>query len=79
MSHLSVAVLIVLLGLTGYALGRLHGEAGYRRGYRQGYLDGDRTAWHRRHREAQATVASVLAVRPVTGDTPARQHADDQR
>jgi len=63
--------LILLLGSSSYAAGRLHGQLsyrfGYRFGYRQGYFDGDRAAWNRRRREAQETIASVLAV-------PAAEH-----
>ena len=56
--------LILVLAPCGYAAGRLHGQlgyrVGYRFGYRQGYFDGDRASWHRRRRDLQATVASVL-------------------
>ena len=61
-----VVFLLLLLVLTtcGYGAGRLHGQVGYRVGYRfgyrQGYFDGDRASWHRRRRDLQATVASVL-------------------
>jgi hypothetical protein len=56
--------LILVLATAGYTAGRLHGQlgyrVGYRFGYRQGYFDGDRASWHRRRRDLQATVASVL-------------------
>ena len=58
--------LVLLLASSSYAAGRLHGQLsyriGYRFGYRQGYFDGDRGAWNRRRRDAQAAVASVLSV-----------------
>ncbi|MEU1889416.1 hypothetical protein [Micromonospora sp. WMMD987] len=66
MSPLLALFLVLLLGATSYAAGRLHGQlsyrVGYRFGYRQGYFDGDRGAWNRRRREAQAVLASALAV-----------------
>jgi hypothetical protein len=73
MTELVSLVLIVLLALSGYAAGRLHGHIGYRLGYRfgyrHGYFDGDRASWSRRRRELQAALASVLttpaAQRPV--------------
>jgi hypothetical protein len=73
MTELVALVLIVLLALSGYAAGRLHGHIGYRLGYRfgyrHGYFDGDRASWSRRRRELQAALASVLstpaAQRPV--------------
>jgi hypothetical protein len=56
--------LIVLLGSSTYAAGRLHARVGYRFGYRfgyrQGYFDGDRACWNRRRREAQAAVSAAL-------------------
>jgi hypothetical protein len=56
--------LMLILATCGYAAGRLHGQVGYRVGYRfgyrQGYFDGDRASWHRRRRDLQAAVASVL-------------------
>lgn len=68
-----VVFLMVLLASSSYAAGRLHGQLsyrlGYRFGYRQGYFDGDRGAWNRRRREAQAAIASVLAV-----SSPVPQH-----
>ncbi|TDB77200.1 hypothetical protein [Micromonospora sp. KC721] len=76
MSPLLAVFLVLVLGATSYAAGRLHGQLsyriGYRFGYRQGYFDGDRGAWNRRRREAQAAIASALAV-PVSGPpaTPA--------
>ncbi|TDB72917.1 hypothetical protein [Micromonospora sp. KC723] len=70
MSPLLAVFLVLVLGATSYAAGRLHGQLsyriGYRFGYRQGYFDGDRGAWNRRRREAQAAIASALAV-PVSG------------
>ncbi|MEU8263514.1 hypothetical protein AB0C02_23175 [Micromonospora sp. NPDC048999] len=73
MSPLLAVLLVLMLGSTCYAAGRLHGQLsyriGYRFGYRQGYFDGDRGAWHRRRREAQAVIASALtrpAPVPVT-------------
>lgn len=66
MSPFFAVFLVLLLGSSSYAAGRLHGQLsyriGYRFGYRQGYFDGDRGAWNRRRREAQAAIASVLAV-----------------
>ncbi|SCL35936.1 hypothetical protein GA0074692_4221 [Micromonospora pallida] len=68
MSPFFAVFLVLLLGSTSYAAGRLHGQLsyriGYRFGYRQGYFDGDRGAWNRRRREAQAAIASALAVPP---------------
>jgi hypothetical protein len=65
--------LILVLATCGYTAGRLHGQlgyrVGYRFGYRQGYFDGDRASWHRRRRDLQATVASVLKA-----PTAARPH-----
>ena len=65
MTELVAWALIVLLAAAGYGAGRLHGQVGYllgyRFGYRQGYFDGDRASWHRRRRELQAAVASVLS------------------
>jgi hypothetical protein len=73
MSIFFAVFLVVLLGSSSYAAGRLHGQLtyrlGYRQGYRQGYFDGDRGAWNRRRREAQAAVASVLS-EPTTSTTP---------
>ena len=64
--------LILVLATCGYAAGRLHAQVGYRVGYRfgyrQGYFDGDRASWHRRRRDLQATVASVL--KTPTGARP---------
>ncbi|WP_341719035.1 hypothetical protein QQG74_04530 [Micromonospora sp. FIMYZ51] len=66
MSPLLAIFLVLVLAATSYAAGRLHGQLsyriGYRFGYRQGYFDGDRGAWNRRRREAQAAIASALAV-----------------
>jgi hypothetical protein len=71
MSPFFAVFLVLLLGSSSYAAGRLHGQLsyriGYRFGYRQGYFDGDRGAWNRRRREAQAAIAaSVLAVQSPT-------------
>jgi hypothetical protein len=64
--------LILVLATCGYAAGRLHAQVGYRVGYRfgyrQGYFDGDRASWHRRRRDLQAAVASVL--KTPTGARP---------
>ncbi len=72
MSPLVAVLLVLVLGSTCYAAGRLHGQLsyriGYRFGYRQGYFDGDRGAWNRR-RDAQAVLASAFtrpAPAPVT-------------
>ena len=77
MSPFFAVFLVLLLGSSSYAAGRLHGQLsyriGYRFGYRQGYFDGDRAAWNRRRREAQATIASVLAV-PSSPTAPDRAH-----
>jgi hypothetical protein len=60
---------ILVLAVSGYAAGRLHGQlsyrTGYRYGYRHGYFDGDRSSWNRRRRELQAAVASVLKTAPA--------------
>ncbi|MFI0792835.1 MULTISPECIES: hypothetical protein [Micromonospora] len=72
MSPFLAVFLVLVLGSTSYAAGRLHGQLsyriGYRFGYRQGYFDGDRGAWNRRRREAQAAIASALAGPPQTRD-----------
>ena len=64
--------LVLVLATCGYAAGRLHAgvgyRVGYRFGYRQGYFDGDRASWHRRRRDLQAAVASVL--KTPTGARP---------
>ncbi|MGC5052620.1 hypothetical protein ACLQ2S_14325 [Micromonospora sp. DT48] len=66
MSPFLAIFLVLVLAATSYAAGRLHGQLsyriGYRFGYRQGYFDGDRGAWNRRRRDAQAAIASALAV-----------------
>ncbi|MFD0820467.1 hypothetical protein ACFQ0D_19625, partial [Micromonospora zhanjiangensis] len=76
MSPYFAILLVLVLGSSCYAAGRLHGQlsyrTGYRFGYRQGYFDGDRGAWNRRRREAQAAIASVLAKPP---GTPGRARA----
>ncbi|MFF5174402.1 hypothetical protein ACFY3U_17425 [Micromonospora sp. NPDC000089] len=70
MSPFLLVFLVLVLAATSYAAGRLHGQLsyriGYRFGYRQGYFDGDRGAWNRRRRDAQAAIASALS-RPVGG------------
>ncbi|SCF36676.1 hypothetical protein GA0074695_6152 [Micromonospora viridifaciens] len=76
MSPFLAVLLVLVLSSTCYAAGRLHGQLsyriGYRFGYRQGYFDGDRGAWHRRRRDAQAVIASALAgPAPVPVATPA--------
>ncbi|MBM0228005.1 MULTISPECIES: hypothetical protein [Micromonospora] len=74
MSPFLAVFLVLVLGSTSYAAGRLHGQLsyriGYRFGYRQGYFDGDRGAWNRRRRDAQAAIASALAG-PVVAPTSA--------
>ncbi|WP_410809817.1 hypothetical protein [Micromonospora sp. 067-2] len=69
MSPFLAVFLVLVLGATSYAAGRLHGQLsyriGYRFGYRQGYFDGDRGAWNRRRRDAQAAIASALSVSPA--------------
>lgn len=69
MSPFLAVFLVLVLGATSYAAGRLHGQLsyriGYRFGYRQGYFDGDRGAWNRRRRDAQAAIASALSVSPT--------------
>ncbi|MFI9641926.1 hypothetical protein ACIG87_17975 [Micromonospora sp. NPDC051925] len=69
MSPFLALFLVLVLGATSYAAGRLHGQLsyriGYRFGYRQGYFDGDRGAWNRRRRDAQAVLASALAAPAV--------------
>ncbi|MEU3453902.1 hypothetical protein ABZ671_09900 [Micromonospora sp. NPDC006766] len=64
MSPLLAVLLVLMLGSGCYAAGRLHGQLsyriGYRFGYRQGYFDGDRGAWNRRRRDAQAVIASAF-------------------
>jgi hypothetical protein len=57
--------LVLLLGSSTYAAGRLHARVGYRFGYRfgyrQGYFDGDRACWNRRRREVQAAIGDGSA------------------
>ncbi|RGC66304.1 hypothetical protein C5N14_24615 [Micromonospora sp. MW-13] len=76
MSPFLAVFLVLVLGSTSYAAGRLHGQLsyriGYRFGYRQGYFDGDRGAWNRRRREAQAAIASALAGPPPARDRDGR-------
>jgi hypothetical protein len=73
MSPFFAVFLVLLLGSSSYAAGRLHGQLtyrlGFRHGYRQGYFDGDRGAWNRRRREAQAALATVLADIPPIPET----------
>ncbi|MEV4202007.1 hypothetical protein [Micromonospora globbae] len=68
MSPFLAIFLVLVLAAASYAAGRLHGQLsyriGYRFGYRQGYFDGDRGAWNRRRRDAQAAIASALAASP---------------
>ncbi|MDG4793314.1 hypothetical protein [Micromonospora sp. WMMD1082] len=75
MSPFLAIFLVLVLAATCYAAGRLHGQLsyriGYRFGYRQGYFDGDRGAWNRRRRDAQAAIASALAV-AAPSSPPAR-------
>ncbi|SCG42365.1 hypothetical protein [Micromonospora inositola] len=75
MSPFLAVFLVLVLGSTSYAAGRLHGQLsyriGYRFGYRQGYFDGDRGAWNRRRRDAQAAIASALAGPVVAPGPPA--------
>ncbi|PZF92390.1 hypothetical protein [Micromonospora deserti] len=70
MSPFFAVFLVLVLGATSYAAGRLHGQLsyriGYRFGYRQGYFDGDRGAWNRRRRDAQAAIASALSTPSTT-------------
>ncbi|MFB9235217.1 hypothetical protein ACFFWC_06645 [Plantactinospora siamensis] len=80
MSPFFAIFLVLLLASSSYAAGRLHGQlsyrVGYRFGYRQGYFDGDRGAWNRRRRDAQAAIASVLAAPPAG---PRRRHGTTYR
>ncbi|MFD6754084.1 hypothetical protein [Micromonospora gifhornensis] len=77
MSPFLAIFLVLVLAATSYAAGRLHGQLsyriGYRFGYRQGYFDGDRGAWNRRRRDAQAAIATALAVTtaPANARVPA--------
>ncbi|MGW5669714.1 hypothetical protein, partial [Micromonospora sp. NPDC003776] len=80
MSPFLAVLLVLVLSSTCYAAGRLHGQLsyriGYRFGYRQGYFDGDRGAWNRRRRDAQAAIASALSrPAPATVTTPATRGA----
>ena len=71
MSPFLAVFLVLVLGSTCYAAGRLHGQLsyriGYRFGYRQGYFDGDRGAWNRRRRDAQAAIAGPVAAPAAPG------------
>lgn len=73
MSPFFAVFLVLLLISSSYAAGRLHGQLsyriGYRIGYRQGYFDGDRGAWTRRRRDAQAAIASALGTPATTTGT----------
>lgn len=53
--------LVLMLGSSSYAAGRLHGRVGYRTGYRQGFFDGDRGVGLRRRQEAPPVAAMVQA------------------
>ena len=53
--------LVLMLGSSSYAAGRLHGRVGYRTGYRQGFFDGDRGVGNRRRLEARTVAATVRA------------------
>ncbi|MFI7250574.1 hypothetical protein [Micromonospora chalcea] len=79
MTPFLAVVLVLVLGSTCYAAGRLHGQLsyriGYRFGYRQGYFDGDRGAWNRRRRDAQAAIASALSAPGATVVTSAGRSA----
>lgn len=84
MSPFLAVLLVLVLGSTCYAAGRLHGQLsyriGYRFGYRQGYFDGDRGAWNRRRRDAQAAIASALArSTPVSVSAPVPVSAPPSR
>jgi len=53
--------LVLMLGSSSYAAGRLHGRVGYRTGYRQGFFDGDRGVGLRRRQGARAVAATARA------------------
>jgi hypothetical protein len=65
MSPFFAIFLVLLLGSSSYAAGRLHGQLsyriGYRYGYRQGYFDGERGAWTRSRPDAPAAIAAATA------------------
>jgi hypothetical protein len=65
MSPFFAIFLVLLLGSSSYAAGRLHGQLsyriGYRYGYRQGYFDGERGAWNHRRPAAPAAIAAAAA------------------
>lgn len=65
MSPFFAIFLVLLLGSSSYAAGRLHGQLsyriGYRAGYRQGFVDGERGAWNRRRRDSQVALASATS------------------
>ncbi|HEX6969902.1 MAG TPA: hypothetical protein VF174_13980 [Micromonosporaceae bacterium] len=77
MSPFFAVFLVLLLGSSAYAAGRLHGQLsyrlGYRFGYRQGYFDGDRGAWNRRRREMRPGFGPMLAVPSAPARTGVRQ------
>ncbi|MGN9912036.1 hypothetical protein ACTMTJ_31300 [Phytohabitans sp. LJ34] len=77
MSPFFALFFVLLLGSSSYAAGRLHGQLsyriGYRFGYRQGYLDGDRGAWNRRRREAQAAKPPPADGKPLNRPVVVRQ------
>lgn len=71
MSPFFAIFLVLLLGSSSYAAGRLHGQLsyriGYRYGYRQGYFDGERGSWNRRRTSPPAALGSASApVSPTT-------------
>jgi len=53
--------LVMMLGSSSYAAGRMHGRVGYRTGYRQGFFDGDRGVRYRRRREVPPVAATIRA------------------
>ncbi|HEX7745141.1 MAG TPA: hypothetical protein VF462_07760 [Micromonosporaceae bacterium] len=65
MSPFFAIFLVLLLGSSSYAAGRLHGQLsyriGYRYGYRQGYFDGERGEWNRRRSNTSAAIAAATA------------------
>lgn len=69
MSPFFAIFLVLLLGSSSYAAGRLHGQLsyrlGYRYGYRQGHFDGEREAWVRHRPPALAAIAAATPVSPA--------------
>jgi len=61
--------MVLTLGSSSYAAGRLHGRVGYRTGYRQGFFDGDRGVGTRRRLEAR-TVAATARAEPRQRSAP---------